>query len=503
MRGFRQDKKLIEQRMKSNSYDVAIIGAGISGLIAGNYLARSGLKVFIAEQHYAVGGCCSFFKRKGFTFECGAHSLGSCRNPDGYLYKIFNELGIYDALDIKRAECSDTLISDKYTINFSDNAYQMANSLAYEFKQYKDQIHSFFKEVEGFGAKTFLQYYLRYKSMTFDTFLSKYFDNVELKEILSIFLGNVGVASNQISAITVLALYREFVLDGGYYVEGGMKKLGDVLKRNFERNGGVVSLKDKTIKINLKNGCASGVETERSGAIKSKYVISTASIKQTFLQLINEELMPNNFICKIKNSKPSVSALVLYLGLKGRTIKDLKWGRTVWYIPNLNPNEVYGKVFDGQCDENIEAMLMGFPSKYDESLTPHECESLMCILSAPYKSDDFWYTNKAKYREAIINRVSMLIPNIKDRMEVCELATPPTISKFTLNDSGAIYGLASTPDQIDIDYMPLKTPAKNLFLSSHWRTQGYGQTGVPVVALAGRQVAMIIQKKEKRIKVAI
>ena len=486
--------------MKSNSYDVAIIGAGISGLIAGNYLAQSGLRVFIAEQHYVVGGCCSYFKRNGYTFECGAHSLGSCRNPDGYLYKIFNELGIYDVLDIKRAECSDTLISNKYTINFSGNADQMANSLAYEFKQYRDQIRSFFKEVEGFGAKSFLRYYSRYKSMTFDVFLSKYFDNVEIKEILSIFLGNIGVASNQISAITALALYREFVLDGGYYVEGGMKKLGDVLKNNFKKNGGVISLKDKTIKINMKDGCVSGVETERNGAIESIYVISTTGIKQTFLQLINEELMPNDFIRKVKNSKPSVSALILYLGLKGRTIKDLKWGRTVWYLPNLNPNEFHRKVFDGHCDENIEAMLMGFPSKYDESLVPHGCESLMCILSAPYKSNDFWDINKAKYKEAIINRISMLIPDIKGRIEVCELATPPTIFKFTLNDAGAIYGLASTRDQIDIDYMPFKSPVKNLFLSSHWTTQGYGQAGVPVVALAAKQVAFAIQKKEKQIK---
>ncbi len=487
----------------SNKYDVAIIGAGISGLIAGNYLAQSGLKVFIAEQHYAVGGCCSYFKRNGYTFECGAHSLGSCRNPDGYLYKIFNELGIYDVLDIKRAECSDTLISNKYTINFLDNAYQMANSLAYEFEQYKGQIHSFFEEVEGFGAKSFLRYYARYKNMTFDMFLSKYFDNVEIREILSIFLGNLGVASNQISTITALALYREFVMDGGYYVEGGMKKLGDVLKWNFQKNGGVVSLKDKTIKIILKNGYASGLDTERSGIIESKYVISTAGIKQTFLELINEELMPLDFICKVKNSKPSVSALILYLGLKGRSIKDEKWGRTVWYIPNLNPNEVYRKAFDGQCDENIEAMLMGFPSKYDESLVPPNCESLMCILSAPYKSNDFWSTNKARYREAIINRISTLIPNIKDRIEVCELATPPTIVKFTLNDAGAIYGLASTSDQIDIDYMPFKTPIKNLFLSSHWTTQGYGQAGVPVVALAAKQVAFAIQKKENQIKVVI
>ena len=127
-----------------NKYDVAIIGAGISGLIAGNYLAKAGLKVFIAEQHYAVGGCCSFFKRKGFTFECGAHSLGSCRKPDGYLYMIFKELGVYDLLDIKRADCSDTVVTKNRVINFSKDANQMAENLSKEFKQYRSQIYDFF-----------------------------------------------------------------------------------------------------------------------------------------------------------------------------------------------------------------------------------------------------------------------------------------------------------------------------------------------------------------------
>ena len=216
------------------------------------------------------------------------------------------------------------------------------------------------------------------------------------------------------------------------------------------------------------------------------------------MQLINEESMPSDFISKVKRSKPSVSALILYLGLKGRVIKDFDWGRTVWYLPELNPNEFHRKVLNGQCDENVEAMLLGFPSKYDESLVPQGCESLMCILSAPYKSNDFWALNKEKYKKAMIDRISTLIPDIRDRIEVSELATPPTISKFTLNDAGAIYGLASTRDQIDLNYMPFKSPLKNLFLSSHWTTQGYGQAGVPVVALAAKQTALVIQKIEKK-----
>ena len=484
----------------TNKYDVVIIGAGISGLIAGNYLAKAGLKVFITEQHYAVGGCCSFFKRKGFTFECGAHSLGSCRKPDGYLFMILNELGIYDLLDIKRSVCSDTVITKNYTINFSQDANKMAENLSKEFKQYKKQIYNFFDEIEALNSESFLKYHAQYRNITFDEYLSKFFNQSELKEILSVFLGNLGVASDQISAITALALYKEFLLDGGYYVKGGMQKLGDVLKKNYQNNGGIIALSNKAIKIHLQNGVVAGVETEKKGLVNTQYVISTVGIKQTFFHLIDSKFLSDEFCLKVKKTKPSVSALILYLGLKGSEFKSKEWGRTIWYMPNLNANHIYRKTLNGECDEDIEVSLIGFPSRYDESLVPSEHESLMCIVAAPFKDEEFWKKNKPRYKDAVINRLSELIPNLKDRIIISEMATPITIQRYTLNDDGAIYGLASLKHQISIDCMPQKTPIKNLFLSSHWTTQGYGQGGVPVVALAGKKVAMTIIKNKLSLK---
>ena len=44
----------------SSHYDVAIIGAGMSGLAAGIRLAHFGKRVCIFERHKAVGGLNSF-----------------------------------------------------------------------------------------------------------------------------------------------------------------------------------------------------------------------------------------------------------------------------------------------------------------------------------------------------------------------------------------------------------------------------------------------------------
>jgi phytoene dehydrogenase-like protein len=60
-------------RAPDSAYDAVIIGAGIGGLICANLLAREGLRVLLVEQHYMVGGYCSTFRRKGFTFDAATH----------------------------------------------------------------------------------------------------------------------------------------------------------------------------------------------------------------------------------------------------------------------------------------------------------------------------------------------------------------------------------------------------------------------------------------------
>src|SRR5688572_32939292 len=75
------------------SYDVVIVGAGIGGLICANLLAREGLRVLLVEQHYMVGGYCSTFRRKGFTFDAATHFYPLLGNPVTITGSILDRLG--------------------------------------------------------------------------------------------------------------------------------------------------------------------------------------------------------------------------------------------------------------------------------------------------------------------------------------------------------------------------------------------------------------------------
>ena len=65
----------------TSHYDVAIIGAGMSGLAAGIRLAHFGKKVCIFERHNAVGGLNSFYSLDGRKYDVGLHAMTNYVRP--------------------------------------------------------------------------------------------------------------------------------------------------------------------------------------------------------------------------------------------------------------------------------------------------------------------------------------------------------------------------------------------------------------------------------------
>ncbi|MHA1218212.1 MAG: NAD(P)-binding protein [Candidatus Heimdallarchaeaceae archaeon] len=76
------------------SYDVAIIGSGLGGLIAGAKLAKEGRKILIVEQHSSIGGYATCFTQDNFTIDVGFHSMDGLYAQDPKI-KVFEDLDVY------------------------------------------------------------------------------------------------------------------------------------------------------------------------------------------------------------------------------------------------------------------------------------------------------------------------------------------------------------------------------------------------------------------------
>ncbi len=155
--------------MKENyDYDVIIIGAGISGLVCGCYLAKAGLKTLIVEKNAKPGGYCTSFTRKGFHFDACVHALCSLRR-EGLLRKILTELGVIDRMKFLRNNPSDIIITPDFKINIFHEVDRTIEEFQRYFPEERGQIDKFFKYI----AST--DFFFNIKLKTFDKLLNSFF----------------------------------------------------------------------------------------------------------------------------------------------------------------------------------------------------------------------------------------------------------------------------------------------------------------------------------------
>src|SRR5262245_39049595 len=74
-------------------YDVAVVGAGVSGLATAARLQARGLATVVVEAHGQPGGCAGFFRRRGFSFDVGATTLVDFE-PGGIGGELLDSIGM-------------------------------------------------------------------------------------------------------------------------------------------------------------------------------------------------------------------------------------------------------------------------------------------------------------------------------------------------------------------------------------------------------------------------
>jgi len=462
-------------------YDAVIIGAGLSGLVCGCYLAKAGMKVLIAEQHYKPGGYCTSFSRQGFTFSAAAHFVGGLKN--GNLGKIFNELGIDKIVEIKKYDPSNIVITPKYRVSFGNDLEKTIRDFQEKFTDESDNIRSFFYYLMSSDPKSTTTM----RSWTFKDVLDKYFTNNELKSILGFpLLGNAALPPSLTSAFIGTKIFKEFILDGGYYPVGGMHKLPEAFAQRFCEYGGELRLSCPVRKITVRNNNATGIRLSDGTNILAKYTISNCDARQTFLKLLGKKLISEDFMDALNAMIPSLSGFVLYLGTDERLNKLPETGINIWVMSNdgLDLDDVYLSVKKGDYRDIDGYLLYVSPDK----------RVILAFLPAPFKNKSYWVRNKLKLAESLMRRIEKdIIPDLTKHIKFMDAATPQTLFRYTLNYKGAAFGWASFPSQLAITDFRKPSFVKGLYMTGHWTTKGFG---IPGVIYVGEDTAKMILRRE-------
>src|SRR5215467_1200729 len=175
-----------------SSYDAVIIGAGIGGLIAANLLARSGMRVLLIEQHYMVGGYCSTFRRKGFTFDAATHFYPLLGNPNTIPGRLLSELGVTTGW-VKMDPVDHFHFPDGSSFSVPADFHSYLARLKQEFYQESGPLDEFFEVVREAYLLGLLQYFRfreterasQFEHLTVRQMLDRYFKDRRLKLLLT------------------------------------------------------------------------------------------------------------------------------------------------------------------------------------------------------------------------------------------------------------------------------------------------------------------------------
>jgi phytoene dehydrogenase-like protein len=456
---------------KSSAYDVVIIGAGIGGLVCGCYLAKAGMKVLIAEQHYKPGGYCTSFIRNGFTFDAAAHSFGGYREG-GLLRKIFHEISLDKEVEICRSAPSDIVITPEHRIAMHAHSDETVDELSKAFPHEHIGISKLFNAL----ATPNPVFFASLRKITFSTLLDRYFADATLKSILSFPLfGNGGLPSSALSAFVAAKIYSEFLLDGGYYPTGGMQMIPDVLAQRFKQYGGELLLKCLVERIIIKDGKVAGIYAKRKEFIPACRVVSCCDARSTFMQMIGRQYLPNFFIQAMDRMVPSLSMFVLYLGLQGeRDVPvGMARGANSWILNEMDLEKIYAYAIKGDMIREMDNFMA--------RLSP-DSKSLLAFVSAPYRDKLYWANSKKILQDYFIAQIEKYaFPGLKKSISFIESATPHTLYRYTRNYQGAAYGWAARLEQTFIQDFRKPSFVEGLHLTGHWTTHAQGIPGVMYV----------------------
>lgn len=466
----------------SEKYDVVIIGAGIGGLVCGCYLAKAGLKVLIVEKNDKPGGYCTSFERDGYRFDVGVHYLGGIKR--GVLGKILEELEIKNEIKFHQFDPTDKIITPYTTVYIRSNPYDTIKEFKKKFPKEKNNINKFFRFLM---EENFLEIYKRTRRITFKVFLDEMFEEEEIKNVINVLLANIGLSAYEIAALSAVVFYREYILDPGYYPIGGMQTFSDILSKKFEKFGGRLMLSSKVKRIVIKNNKVCGVIVKKR-RISSNIVVSNVDATQTFKHLLPIGSKESKIIDRLI---PSPSIFAVYLGLKDDFKNIINEDCCVWY----SSTRCFSRSFVYSPNKRIVPVIMvSFPSFHDKDCYSKRKAVMEIFTVVSHNTASFWEKYKFSLCDLLLKKVEREVIGkpIRKYIFIKEIATPKVFHEYTLSRKGAVFGWASTLDQINISLCPQKTSIEGLFLVGNWTTIGSGQGGVPKVAYTGRKGAKLI-----------
>ena len=488
-------------------YDVIIIGAGPNGLEAGAYLSKADLKVLLLERRYESGGGLATEEITLPGYFHNTHAVYMMMvdyapiYQDMRLEEVYRCSHIYPSLQFAlplsdgRSVCiySDLEKTCESFAKFSKKDADTYRELYHTLKRYMDEflapatyalpsptLDAVVKMQSTQTGKEVMEYSEKSAKQIIDDL----FENEHIKALMLYLACMWGVDYDQAGIGYLVLLYLNRAT---HYrlVKGGSHAVASALGKIIHENGGVTINNQRIRKILVEDGTARGVEMEDGVIHHGKAVISTIDPHQTFLKLVGEENLGEDFTEKINSWQWEKESLFqVSLALEERP-KFLAAGG----VPDLDNAFIHVLGYETQNDliAELDAVYRGevseragfnccFPSIHDPSQAPPDRCTGSISMKAPYNLEgesDKWL--KIKFKEEMAERclstLQRYAPNLtRDKVLWYYVCTPADIEHKFCNmvegsfKQGAYHPLQMGYQRPNDECSQTRTPIKNLYL---------------------------------------
>jgi phytoene dehydrogenase-like protein len=407
----------------SDSYDIIVIGSGLGGLTAANRLAYCGHSVLLLEHHHRLGGLATWFKRKGHIFDISLHGF-----PFGMIKtckKYWNREIMGSIVQLKNIVFDNPQFSLKTTFDKED----FTSILNTKFKIPLSVINDFFNTVAGMN-------FYDDQSMTTRELFEQFFPGrTDVHRLLMEPITYANGSTLEDPAITYGIVFSNFMNRGVYTFEGGTDKLINMMADELEKNGVTICTRARVDRIITEKNRVVGVEVD-GRVIKAGAVVSNSGITNTIHNLTDRSCFSDEFIERADAIRVNNSSCQVYLGIKeNEAIKDV--GDLLFTSTS--------EEFDSAELLDLHTRTKTFSLYYPKTRPGHNRYTIVASMNSRYDdwsklSDDEYALEKEKMAERAIEDLTRYLPDVKEKINWVESATPLTFNRYTLHTRGTSFG---------------------------------------------------------------
>jgi phytoene dehydrogenase-like protein len=494
------------------NYDVVVIGGGPNGLTTAAYLAKAGLKVFVAEKRYEIGGglATEEVTRPGFWHN--THAIYHMMTEYAPIFPDFKLHTDYDLKFIYPPVQFACVFSDGESLCLYSDLERSCQAIAKFSKKDADAYREFYtfteKAMELFlapatyvnalpsleqAAKLYTNpITTRVDELTGETpkqIIDKMFENERVRTMF-LYLACMWGLEYDLEGLGYL--FPLMINRGTHFrlCQSGSHHIPHLLGKVIVQNKGMIWGGFRVKRILLEGGEAKGVELDNGDIIEAnRAVVSSVDPHQTFFKFIGKENLQPEFAKRLEQYRwEEWSLFVTHMALHERP--NFKAAAK---NPDVNDAMICIAGYDNEEEmvNHWEAIRRGelakpafnacFPSIHDSAQAPPGKHTGLLTTFAPYElkngGPEAWYKMRKEYSQQSLDLLAKYAPNINSDTIIHTYTTSPLDieNKFPNMVRGSIKQGAYYPLQMGFmrpnEYCSdHSTPIKNLFIcgaSSH------------------------------------